>query len=169
MQQKSLINSVAKKTEDKMLLKKSPYFLLVSLMLLASGSYAEQYIYPAKGQSPEQQKMDESECYTWAVGQSGFDPANPPKAAAPSSQPSGPTGSRLRGAAAGAIVGEIADGDTGDAALAGAVIGASRERRQKAAQQQQAQAQAQSQAQAGQSSFNKARAACLEGRGYTVK
>ena len=31
--------------------------------------------YPAKGQSAEQQSRDRYECHTWAVGQSGFDPA----------------------------------------------------------------------------------------------
>ena len=32
---------------------------------------AQQYVYPAKGQSPDKQKADEAECYTWAVQQSG--------------------------------------------------------------------------------------------------
>ncbi|KJK00623.1 hypothetical protein UB43_15365 [Pseudomonas sp. 21] len=31
--------------------------------------------YPASGQSPEQQSRDRYECHSWAVGQSGFDPA----------------------------------------------------------------------------------------------
>lgn len=31
--------------------------------------------YPARGQTPEQQSRDRYECHTWAVGQSGFDPA----------------------------------------------------------------------------------------------
>lgn len=31
--------------------------------------------YPARGQSPELQSRDRYECHTWAVGQSGFDPA----------------------------------------------------------------------------------------------
>lgn len=67
----------------------------------------------------------------------------------------------MRGAARGAIIGEIADVDTRDAAVAGAVAGASRERRMKQVQQQQAQANLEE--------FNKAQAACLEGKGYTVK
>ena len=32
------------------------------------------FMYPAKGQSPEKQKKDEQECYTWAKNQTGFDP-----------------------------------------------------------------------------------------------
>ncbi|MFN7888169.1 MAG: hypothetical protein ACK5OR_05200, partial [Betaproteobacteria bacterium] len=39
---------------------------------------AQQFVYPAKGQSPEQQKKDEAACYTWAVEQSKYDPAKPP-------------------------------------------------------------------------------------------
>lgn len=152
-----------------MVLKKLSCSLSIVLIVTSFSVSAQQYVYPANNQSPEQQKTDEAECYSWAVTQSGYDPANPPAPVAQSSKSSGPSGARLRGAATGAIIGEIADGDTGNAALAGAVIGGSRERRERRAEQQQAQAQAQSQAQAGQSAFGKARAACLEGRGYTVK
>ena len=141
---------------------------------------AQQFVYPAKGQTPQQQQKDEGECYTWAVQQSGFDPAKPPaQAAAPSApapQAPKPTGGRVRGAAAGAAVGAIADKDVGDAAVAGAVGGAAAQRgaRRQQQKQQQASAQQQQQAaaqqqQAGQGSFQKARAACLEGRGYTIK
>ena len=40
---------------------------------IAGAAYAQQYVFPAKGQSPEQQKKDESDCHAWAVGQTGFD------------------------------------------------------------------------------------------------
>ncbi|HXZ48764.1 MAG TPA: hypothetical protein VEG27_07065 [Usitatibacter sp.] len=131
---------------------------------------AAQFVYPAKGQSPEQQKKDEAACHSWAVDQSGFDPAKPPPAPPPAAPPpvTG-SGARARGAAAGAAVGAMTDRDTGDAAKAGAVGAAAAQRganRRAAAQQQQA---AGAQQQAGQASFEKARAACLEGRGYTVK
>ncbi len=154
-------------------------FILVAALAVANTSSAGQVVYPAKGQSPEQQKHDEAACYSWAVDNSGYDPASPPpapKETVQSSQRSGPTGARARGALRGAAIGEIADGDTGDAALAGAAMAGSRQRRQRrradqqaqtaAAQQQQA---AKAKQQAGQDGFNKARAACLEGRGYTVK
>jgi len=132
---------------------------------------AQQYVYPAKAQSPEKQKADEAECYTWAVQQSGFDPAKPPQqAAAPAQQaPVTGSGARARGAAAGAAVGAITGNDTGDAAKAGMVAGGVAQRnanRRAAAGQQQAAAQQQ---QSGQAGFQKARGACLEGRGYTVK
>lgn len=35
---------------------------------------ANPVIYPAKGQSPEQLEKDKYACYTWAKGQTGFDP-----------------------------------------------------------------------------------------------
>lgn len=152
---------------------------LIAALIVANTSSAGQVVYPAKGQSPEQQKQDEAACYSWAVDNSGYDPAKPPAsppATTQSSQPDRPTGARARGALRGAAVGEIADGDTGDAALAGAAMGGSRQRRQRRQQDQQAQSAAaqqqqaaMSKQQAGQDAFNKARAACLEGRGYTVK
>jgi hypothetical protein len=134
----------------------------VSLMA-ASTIHAQQFVYPAKGQSPQKQKSDEAACYQWAVQQTGFDPAKPPPAqpAQPAVQP----GTRLRGAAAGATVGAITGNDRSDAAVAGAVGAASAQRGQK---RQQDRAQ-QSQTSQQQASFQKARGVCLEGRGYTVK
>lgn len=35
------------------------------------------YVYPKKGQSPDQQAKDRYECHRWAVGQTGFDPSQP--------------------------------------------------------------------------------------------
>ena len=53
-------------------------WMLVVSAAMVSQAAAQQYVYPAKGQSPQQQKSDEAACYTWAVQQSGFDPAKPP-------------------------------------------------------------------------------------------
>jgi hypothetical protein len=55
--------------------------IVVSLALglaVVGTAGAQQYVYPAKGQSPQQQKSDEAACYSWAVQQTGFDPAKPP-------------------------------------------------------------------------------------------
>ena len=82
--------------------------MLALTAALVAEANAQQFVYPAKGQSPQQQKSDEAACYSWAVQQSGFDPAHPPP-------------------------------------------------QQQAATQQQ------------QAALGKARAACLEGRGYSVK
>ena len=135
-------------------------------------AFAQQFVYPAKGQSAQQQKKDEAECYTWAVQQSGFDPAKPPpqqQAAAPPTTATGTTpGAGVRGAAGGAAVGAIV-GDAGAGAAAGAVVGRSQSRRQNAATAQQQSQQQQAAHAQQQAAFGKARAACLEGRGYTVK
>ena len=143
---------------------------LVVAALFASGVSAQSVVYPAKGQKPEQQKKDEGECHTWAVDNSKYDPANPPKQAAAPPPPQGATpGSGARGAARGAVVGEVVNGDASSGAAVGAVAARGQSRRQNAAAGQQQQAAAASQDQAGMAKYQKARAACLEGRGYTVK
>ncbi len=133
------------------------------------------YVYPAKGQSQQQQKKDEYECYVWAIEQSGIDPLNTPKVEAPAPQ-TGPTGGAVvgaaKGAAAGAAIGAIA-GDAGKGAAIGAVAGGLAGRRQGQMAQQQANQQAQAQASAQEAqmkeSFQKAFSVCLEGKGYTIK
>ncbi len=146
-------------------------------------------VFPAKGQSPQQQAQEEGECYAWSKGQTGVDPMAPPPAAAqPAAQSAqkapAADGSRLkgaaRGAAAGAVIGEVANGDASDGAAIGATAGVvaggrqSRKNQQQAAQQaQQQQQQATQQAQAATQQqmdlFKKGFAACLEPKGYTVK
>jgi hypothetical protein len=144
-----------------------------------------QIVYPGKNQTPEQQAKDEGECHAWSVKSTGIDPAAPPPAvAAPPPQAAAPQGQRargaVRGAAAGAVIGEVANNDADEGAKVGAVAGVmagGRQKRQQQAQAQQhnadAQAQAQQQAAAAQAArmdtFNRARAACLEGKGYVVK
>ena len=146
--------------------------LALAAALIAEAG-AQQFVYPAKGQSPEKQKSDEAACYSWAVKQSGFDPARPPpqqQAATPPTTATGTTpGAGLRGAARGAVVGEIVGGDAGAGAAAGAVAARGQSRRQNAAAAKQGQQQQQAATQQQQATFGKARAACLEGRGYTVK
>ena len=146
---------------------------ILPMLTLIGEAGAQQYVYPAKGQTPDQQKADESACYSWAVQQSGFDPAKPPPAQAAAKPPttaSGTTpGAGVRGAARGAVVGEVVGGDAGTGAAVGAVAARGQSRRQNAAAAQQGQQQASAQQQQQQTAFGKARAACLEGRGYSVK
>jgi len=148
--------------------------VLAATALFVGSVQAQQVVYPAKGQSPDQQKKDEYECHQWAVKQSGFDPTKPPAPAAaapaPATTATGTTpGAGVRGAARGAVVGEVVGGDAGAGAAAGAVAARGQSRRQNAAQQQQAAQQEQQAASSQQATYTKARAACLEGRGYTVK
>lgn len=142
--------------------------IVLSGIILVPVVQAEQFVYPAKGQSAEQQKADESKCYSWAVNQTGFDPAkSSPQAASQSPRTAtGVTpGAGVRGAARGAIVGEVIGGEAGAGAAAGAVAARGQSRRSNAAENQQNSAVSSSQ----QEAFAKAKSACLEGRGYTVK
>jgi len=145
----------------------------IAVALSTTAVSGQQFVYPAKGQTPQQQKKDEAECYTWAVKQSGFDPAKPQPqqqaAQAPTTATGATPGAGVRGAARGAVVGEIVGGDAGAGAAAGAVAARSQSRRQNAAAAQQGQQQQQAATQQQQAAYGKARAACLEGRGYTVK
>jgi hypothetical protein len=133
------------------------------------------YVYPAKGQSKQQQKEDEFECYKWAVEQSGIDPLNLPKVEAPPPQ-TGPTGGAVKGAAkgaaAGAAIGAIA-GDAGKGAAIGAAAGGMAGRgagkQAQSQQNQQAQANAAATEQAMKDSYMKAFSVCIEGKGYTIK
>ncbi|HSC62340.1 MAG TPA: hypothetical protein VLD35_01805 [Caldimonas sp.] len=139
--------------------------LLALAAAIAAPASAQQYVFPAKGQTPEKQKSDEAACYTWAVQQTGFDPAKPPPtAAAPTTATGTQPGAGARGAARGAVVGGIM-GDAGTGAAVGAVAARGQSRRQNAATQQQQGAATEQQ----QAAFAKARGACLEGKGYTVK
>lgn len=145
--------------------------------LAISAAMAQQpIVYPAKGQTPEQQQKDMAECNGWAKQTTGIDPVVLAGQAASQPAPSGPQGERVRGAAggavAGAVIGEIADDDAGKGAAVGAVVGTmtggARQRRKAGAQQQQQQ-QAQQQTQQALATYNRAVSACLEGRGYTLK
>jgi len=148
-------------------------WLLLTAALVFTDASAQQFVYPAKGQTAEKQKSDESACYGWAVQQTGFDPAKPPPAPAAPPPPTTATGTKpgagVSGAAKGAVVGEIVTGDASDGAKVGAVVARSSSRRQNAAAGQSAQQQQQAASSQQQATFSKARAACLEGRGYTVK
>src|SRR5262249_54444645 len=69
----------------------------------------EQIIYPAKGQSAQQQDKDKYECYGWAKGQTGFDPMALPVTSTPAPEAGGRSvaGGALGGAAGGAAVGAV--------------------------------------------------------------
>jgi len=145
---------------------------LLIAALFTAGAAAQTIVYPAKGQSADQQKKDEGECHSWAVGQSKYDPANPPPPPATAKPPTatGTTpGAGARGAARGAVVGEIVSDDAGAGAAVGAAAARGQSRRQNNAAAQQQQQAATQQQQAGMATYQKARAACLEGRGYSVK
>ena len=128
----------------------------------------ELMIYPAKGQSQDQMEKDKFECYSWAKGQTGFDPMQMPTASSPppSQQKSSVGGSALKGGVAGGAGGAIIGG------ISGGTIGgvrSSRQNRQTDQQRQQWEQQQANQYMQQRNAYNRAHAACLEGRGYTVK
>lgn len=153
----------------------------VAGILLAVGvALAEEVIvYPAKGQSQEQTEKDKFDCYQWAKGQTGFDPMAPPTASTPPPQTKEPTASAgkglLGGAALGALIGGIADGNWGHGAAYGAAAGGlfggykkSQQEKANTQEEQQWQQQQAQQYQQQRNTYNRAYAVCLEGRGYTV-
>lgn len=156
---------------------RSTHVLAVTLMLGSAMSTAQDMIiYPAKGQSAEQLEKDKYECYSWAKQNSGFDPMAAPKtASAPPPDAQKQSGGAVKGAVGGAALGVIIGDNSesaGKGAAAGALIGGVRQSRQNRQVEQQQQNTAQQQADqnaAARSSYDRANAACLEGRGYTVK
>jgi hypothetical protein len=170
--------------------------LISGLVLVAfanSAAAADLVIFPAKGQSAEQQAQDEASCQGWAKQNTGIDPialanaaAQPPPVSAAPPAPETRGGERVRGAARGAAVGAAVGAIAGDAgkgaaigAVGGVAAGGARKRREarevdQARNQAQATAQQQAEAQSAElqqklATFNRAYAACLEGKGYTVK
>ncbi len=146
-------------------------------------------VFPSAGQAADQQSKDESECYQWAVTNSGVDPfklADESEAQQQQAQQAqqeiagGRHGSGVRGAArgaaAGAVVGEIADDDAGQGAAYGAAAGAVASRHRSKRAQQEASAELQQQTEQTQAAntekrgnFNNAFSACLEGKQYQVE
>jgi hypothetical protein len=119
-------------------------------------------VYPAKGQSPDQQAKDMNECNCWAMQQTGG------STPAPSQQ--GSVGKETlrggaRGAAAGAAIGAIA-GDAGKGAAIGATAGGLK---RAFGQKDQNNANQAAAANAANDNFNRALSACLTGRGYSVQ
>lgn len=124
-------------------------------------------IYPAKGQSARQQDKDKYHCYEWAKGQTGVDPAQSPRPATGSlpNQSGRSAGAMVRSAAMGAAVGELADHEAGRGAALGVLGGRLSER----ARERQALQATQQQAAQRRTSYERAFAACMEGRGYVIK
>ena len=149
-------------------------FVGIGLIFAFPGAvHAQGYVYPAQNQSSQQQRQDEYECHAWAVQQTGVDPTRPMTFYPEST--SEPTARPLRGAAGGAALGAMGGaiaGNAGKGAAIGATIGfigGGIRRHEQRRRQQQQQAAAQAQQQALVNEYNRARAACLQGRGYTIR
>ena len=159
------------------MLSKGYGFLVVlsALGVTASSVADELMIFPNSGQSAEQQEEDKFACYSWAKGESGFDPMAPPTATEPPPQEGAQKGGAgkglVRGAAVGAIVGDSSKSARRGAA-AGATVGGMRRQDQKkkeAAERQQWEQEQQRIYAENRNRYNRAYAACLEGKNYTVR
>jgi hypothetical protein len=151
------------------------------------------YIYPERGQSAAQQTRDQAECERWAMEQTGSLPAAPQaqtpfpgQAVAPgvTGIESAATGGGLKGAAEGALkgategalkgvtggspvgaaAGTLTGAPSGATALGTSAVGNALGGMGMAGSQQPAQ-----QPQPPQQDSQRAYAACMEGRGYTIK
>lgn len=135
-------------------------------------SAQEPIVFPSKGQSNEQMDSDKYACYSWAKGQTGFDPMQVPTATAP---PPEAKGGLVKGAAGGALLGLAVGAVAGDAkkgaaigGVSGGIVGGARKHQSDKDQQQYAQQQAAGYDQR-RSEYNRAWSACMEGKGYTVR
>jgi hypothetical protein len=158
----------------------APFLFVFGALALAIPALAaaQPYVYPARGQSPQQQEFDRGQCYSWAVQQTGFDPANPQVYSGPPPVAGAPQGGLFRGAAGGAAMGAVGGaigGDAGKGAAIGAAVGGlfgairrARWAEQEQQQQQNYAAQQQGAMAHGRANYNQAFGACMTGRGYTV-
>jgi Glycine-zipper domain len=142
------------------------------LVLSCGPAWGQTFVYPQKGQTPQRQAQDQSECQAWATQQTGINPGMVMAQAPPPAQ--APQGGALRGAGRGAAVGAVGGAIGGDAgkgaaigAATGAMIGGMR-RRDQVRQQEAQQAQAQQMQASQMDTFNRAQATCLQARGYSV-
>ena len=143
-------------------------------MSMAGTAMADLYIYPQKGQSQDQQDLDEVQCYRWAKEESGFDPMSTPQASAPA--PTGQTrsGTMLKGGLGGAVVGGLLGGKKGagyGAAAGGLIGGVHQHQHNKQVEADRASWERRETANyaANRDNYNRAFSACMESRGYTVR
>ncbi|MBX3300989.1 MAG: hypothetical protein KF693_02110 [Nitrospira sp.] len=128
------------------------------------------FVYPSKGQTKDQQELDEFACYKWGKEQTGFDPTQTVQQVAPPPPHGQVIGGAARFAALGAIGGAIGGNAAKGAAIGAAVGGAGgmMSRGRQARNYEAAQQKAQQQYSASLDGYKRAFSACMVGRGYTV-
>jgi hypothetical protein len=148
---------------------------MVLVTLCGTGAVmADLYVYPKNGQSAEQTDKDKYECYNWAKGDTGFDPMALPTTT--TAKPGGKkkSGTAVMGGLGGAGVGALLGGKKGakKGGLAGGLIGGvTQHSHNQQVQDEKRQWKQQESANYAnnRNNYNRAYAACLEGRGYSVK
>ncbi len=152
---------------------------LITIFFAFAGSInyasADMFIFPAQGQTADQQELDEFRCQRWATDRTGFNPlATPTTTTPPPSQrrqTGGLAGGALGGAALGAIIGDSSRA-AGRGAIAGALIGGVRQNRTNTRVEQDTEQWAQRETANlanNRNDFERAMKACLEGKGYTIR
>jgi hypothetical protein len=130
------------------------------------------YVYPKNHQTATQQLTDESQCYSDAKTQTGFDPNATTTASAAKTQDS-KSGDKpvAQGAARGAVISGATGGDPAAGARRGAILGSVKAKRKEKEQTQQAdkQAAANKNAQQPLDNFKRSLSSCLDARNYSVK
>ncbi len=168
-----------------------------AIILVGAASAQDLYVFPADGQSQEQTEQDKLACNQWAVGETNYDPRNPPTAADANPSASaieepllscsgGGASGAAKGAAGGYVAGKLVNGKTSKSTKLGALTGGVASSQNKKAceaenaqiqqRNQQRRAQAEQQAIASgykppgtPNEYKRAYSACLEAKGYTVK
>lgn len=129
------------------------------------------YVYPKNHQTSSQQLTDESQCYSSAKSQTGYDPNATTTAAKPEDKKSGDK-PVAKGAVRGAVVSGATGGDAAAGARRGAMLGGIKAKRQDKKETEQADKQADAAKTASQQSldnFKRSMSACLDSRSYSVK
>ncbi len=130
------------------------------------------YVYPKSAQSPSQQLTDESQCYSDAKTQTGYDPNATTTAAAPKKDTKKDDKPAAKGALRGAVISGAVGGDPASGARRGAMLGgikAKREQKQESEAEQKQTAAAKTTTQQPLDNFKRSMSACLDARGYSVK
>lgn len=168
---------------------KKSFSIMVIMMFVAAvfigAAVAQDFVvYPAGGQSNEQMEKDKFECYSWAKGQSGFDPMQMPTASSPApskgdkSVAGGVLGGGVLGGVGGAVIGGIAGGKSGAkkgaaiGGLSGGAIGgmhSSSQNKEANAKREKWEREQVNQYMQQRNLYNRNFAACMEGREYSVK
>jgi len=149
--------------------------VLCGICLSGTSVAQELMIFPNADQDQAQQQQDEFTCYNWAKGETSFDPMAVPTATTAPPQEAAPKGGvrrgAVRGAALGAVVGSNSD-DVWKGAAAGAAVGGMRrndQKRKEEAEMQQWEQQQQQIYAENRNRYNRAYAACMEAKDYTVR
>jgi len=162
-------------------------FASFAVMAMSAAANDRIYVYPAAGQSEQQQSEDRYHCHRWAVDAAGFDPMKIKGAdeieyvrvPMPENPHRGATSKGLLGGAvAGAAIGGIDSHNPGRGAAIGALVGAllgsivehqgERQSLEKAQRHASGIYEDRRELAIGRASYQRALAACLEGRGYRV-